>query len=338
MSSTNSLSDCSRERYTYLNSALFMVLMQGIYTVIFIRAIVQNLVRVKHANVFSAHRRAIQHSSSRHAMALAATLMYTLATAAFVVRWYGILDAYGPHGSDPEYLCTSPPGVSSWRMLFSEAMLGFNVVIADVIMIWRCWIVCGRSWKIAAVPAFLTVAEFALLLTTIGAYDSLGAVVTAYDTVVGTESIFSLVYFCLSLFTTLYCTIGIIARIVSMSRANNISLTSYRGVLEIVVESALIYAVVLVIHVILYFISARWGAYYSSAILTSVTGIAPTLILARVASGNSRSNDEWTSQTFAADDFHAATVERSDGHESYALRSPATKSSYPYTPTGRDSP
>ncbi len=111
----------------------------------------------------------------------------------------------------------------------------------------------------------------ALLLTTIGAYDSLGAVVTAYDTVVGTESIFSLVYFCLSLFTTLYCTIGIIARIVSMSRANNISLTSYRGVLEIVVESALIYAVVLVIHVILYFISARWGAYYSSAILTSVT-------------------------------------------------------------------
>lgn len=68
-------------------------------------------------------------------MALAATLMYTLATAAFVVRWYGILDAYGPHGSDPEYLCTSPPGVSSWRMLFSEAMLGFNVVIADVIMV-----------------------------------------------------------------------------------------------------------------------------------------------------------------------------------------------------------
>ncbi|KAF9047063.1 hypothetical protein BDZ89DRAFT_1058127 [Hymenopellis radicata] len=335
MSSTNSLNDCSRERYTYLNSALFMVLMQGIYTVILIRAILQNLVSVKHANVFSAHRRAIQHSNSRYVMALAATLMYTLATAAFVVRWYSVLDAYGPHGGDPEYLCRSPPGVSSWRMLFSEAMLGFSVVIADIIMTWRCWIVCGRSWKIVAFPAFTTVAELALLLTTIGTYASFEEIVAAYDTV-ATESVFSLVYFCLSLVTTLYCTIGIIARIVSMSRANNISLTSYRGVLEIVVESALIYAVVLVIHVILYFISARWGAYYSYAILTSVTGIAPTLILARVASGNSRSNDEWTAQTFATSEFHAATVERSEGRESYALR--ATKGPYPYTPTGRDSP
>ncbi|KAF9047065.1 hypothetical protein BDZ89DRAFT_1108542 [Hymenopellis radicata] len=333
----SSLNDCSQERYTYLNSALFKVLMQGVYTVIFIRAILQNLVSVKHANVFSAHRRAIQHSNSKFVMALAATLMYTLATAAFVVRWHGVLDAYGPHGSDPQYLCRFPPGVSSWRRLFSEAILGFNVVIADIIMTWRCWIVCGRSWKIAAFPAFTTVAEFALLLTTIGTYASFGALVAAYDTL-ATESVFSLGYFCLSLITTLYCTIGIISRIVSMSRANNISLTSYRGVLEIVVESALIYAVVLVIHVILYFISARWGAYYSYAILTSVTGIAPTLILARVASGHSRSNDEWTAPTFAPSEFQPATVERREGRESYQLCTTKGSESLPYIATGRDSP
>lgn len=54
-------------------------------------------------------------------------------------------------------------------------------------------------------------------------------------------------YISLTLATTLICTILIICRIIFVGRANHGGIRSYRGVIEILVESALLYSIALLI-------------------------------------------------------------------------------------------
>ncbi|KAK0184777.1 hypothetical protein F5146DRAFT_1144895 [Armillaria mellea] len=101
----------------------------------------------------------------------------------------------------------------------------------------------------------------------------------------GSAAIWFILYISFLVATTIFCTLLIICRIVSISHVpGGMGIRLYRGVIEIIVESALIYSVSLLVYVILVTRESPGGP-YADVIASSARGIAPTLIVGRVAAG-----------------------------------------------------
>ncbi|KAF9038945.1 hypothetical protein BDZ89DRAFT_391525 [Hymenopellis radicata] len=176
-----------------------------------------------------------------------------------------------------------------------DVLRGLNVILADMVLIWRCWVLYGRNWKVVSVLSLFLIAEttsFAMILAAVSAS-------TVSETTISMTN-WVLAYYALTVATNSLSTFLIISRIVRFSNAVNISLKTYRGLVEILVESALLYSAIYICLIILYayeFYSdvVFMGMYaYTQVMSCSITGIAPTLIIARVMAGQSRPNDSWT--------------------------------------------
>ncbi|PBK92223.1 hypothetical protein ARMGADRAFT_1165940 [Armillaria gallica] len=203
---------------------------------------------------------------------------------------------------------TSTPWlVYHWSSGFTS---GLTTSIADAIMIWRCWVIWGGRYEVITLPTLLLSSQNVFGWLTLLANIHLD---TSDDpSKVEMEQIQWLtVYLSLSLGTTLFCTILIIYRIIRVGRSSD-NVGAYRRVIEIVVESALLYA----------FSAILWMAFllrddlaspYPEAAYVSITGIAPTLIVGRVASGQARPNDSWKSRnTVSTIQFGGHSVAQSE--------------------------
>ncbi|KAL9709186.1 hypothetical protein Ac2012v2_007541 [Leucoagaricus gongylophorus] len=99
---------------------------------------------------------------------------------------------------------------------------------------------------------------------------------------------FTAVYFSLSLASTVISTSLTVYRIITVARETGFhSQNSYRKIIEIVVESAALYSLILIIYVP-FLVRSDFSDAYPQAILVNVMGIAPTLIFTRVSAGVSR--------------------------------------------------
>ncbi|KAF9011512.1 hypothetical protein BDZ89DRAFT_1077690 [Hymenopellis radicata] len=110
----------------------------------------------------------------------------------------------------------------------------------------------------------------------------------------------TLVYYSMTVATNSLCTVLVLFRIVRISGLGA-SLKTYRGIIEILVESAAMHAIIYIALLIAYAyeyytasITIMTAYPYPMMISYSITGIAPTLIIARVMAGQSRPNDSWT--------------------------------------------
>lgn len=103
-----------------------------------------------------------------------------------------------------------------------------------------------------------------------------------------------------TVFTNVFCTALILSRIVCI-RGLRHSLWVYRGIIEILLESAILYTGVYLLYIGLdvytVYVTPEWDQryIYVDALLPAVIGVAPTLILARVAAGHAAPNDTWKS-------------------------------------------
>ncbi|KAJ7611266.1 hypothetical protein FB45DRAFT_1119947, partial [Roridomyces roridus] len=108
---------------------------------------------------------------------------------------------------------------------------------------------------------------------------------------------FSTIYFSLSVATSLTTTLLIMMRLLLVQRANKtldsgLNQQSLNPVIELLVESAVLYSATLLTFVAL---AARksLAAFYAQNIHAQMAGFAPLLILFRVSAGYSRSEEEW---------------------------------------------
>lgn len=82
---------------------------------------------------------------------------------------------------------------------------------------------------------------------------------------------FGTVYFVLSICSTTVCTLAIIYRILTVSKASGFSqIGPYRKVLEIMIESAALYTVALIVYLPL-LVREDFSAGYAQALLVSIT-------------------------------------------------------------------
>ncbi|KAK0473871.1 hypothetical protein IW261DRAFT_1501931 [Armillaria novae-zelandiae] len=271
--------------------------LHGIYTCI--------LMVTLWAIVFNEERR----TKARNAMVLIIVFLYISTTVYIAITWSFTQYMFVENGADPRKASAiiSP----RWLMLHWTSGLtsGLNTTVADAIMIWRCWVVWGSRYEIIVLPTLLLVSQnvFGWLALHNNIYDSPESKATQGVTWI-------IVYLSLSLGTTLFCTILIIYRIIKVGRYlgnNGASLGAYRGVIEILVESALLYAISLIFW-LAFLVGNYTQSFYPEMLYVSITGIAPTLIVGRVASGQARPNDSWKSSSVSAIQFGSHSVPQSE--------------------------
>ncbi|KAJ7487307.1 hypothetical protein B0H11DRAFT_2410027 [Mycena galericulata] len=269
-------------RDIYLNITLVQAFAHGIYSAIFFLAL--------YAMIFK--RKTPAH------FFLAVITMFTIATIQTGVHWAIIRNAFITHGASPE----DTAGALLSRLLFptffltvlSGTMLVGNTLLADCVLIYRCFAVWNSDWRAIVLPTLTTLAGTAL------------GILTVFETAQFIESggdpnkfvDYATPYFCMCLATTLLATILIVARIVWLTYDNAgtgaFKFSGYRAVVEMVVESAVLYSAALIVYIAILFGSAtKNNAGYAQAILIEMTGIAPTLIVARVSFGLARPNASW---------------------------------------------
>ncbi|KAK0491779.1 hypothetical protein EDD18DRAFT_1186229 [Armillaria luteobubalina] len=218
-------------------------------------------------------------------------VMYALATVHLAFRWKLVRSSFVVHG--PEhlyvYMALASRDTFSARATYSVTS-SINILLADCIMIWRCWTFWNGKWRMIIVPMLCTIAGTIFnILYIIRNLDALGTH-PFQDVIGGTD--WAIAYYSMTLSTTIVCTALILypmltAEAPSGPRSN---LYTYHRVMAILVESSSLYAFSLIL-LLVYLSRDDLTAPYPQVILSSVTGIAPTLIVARVASGQARPED-----------------------------------------------
>ncbi|KAK0457368.1 uncharacterized protein EV420DRAFT_1765083 [Desarmillaria tabescens] len=266
-----------------LNQALLGVFCHGIHTCILAFALWA---------IFSSKQ---PRSKTRNIMVFLIICLYIFASISVTTNWAWIIYLYIGEGDS-----------SLVQKLYHWAgiALGINAGIADCITIWRCWIIWGRHWPFVILPILLLLAQ--------GVSGCFAFQHNLQNTVVGhspSEVNWTMIYLSCSLGTTLWCTILIIYRILTVKRYTDDSTgtLTYRRIVEILVESASLYAVGLIGYMVLLTLNVA-TSFYPQTLYVSITAISPTLIAARVASGNARPNDSWQASNIASSLWFGSAV------------------------------
>ncbi|PBK65269.1 hypothetical protein ARMSODRAFT_961276 [Armillaria solidipes] len=250
------------------------------YTFIFIVALTK---------LFSKH--STQKYIHRNVLFVVLFVMYTLATVHLAFRWKLVRSSFVIHG--PEhlfvYMALASRNTLSARATYSVTS-SINILITDCIMIWRCWTFWNRKWRMIIVPMLCTIGGTIFnVFYIIRNLDALGTH-PFQDVIGGTD--WAIAYYSMTLSTTIICTALILYPMLTAERPSGpkTNLYTYHRVIAILIESSALYAFSLIL-LLVYLVRDDLTAPYPQVILSSVTGIAPTPIVARVALGQARPED-----------------------------------------------
>lgn len=259
-------------RDTMLNVTLLESLLYGMYTTVVAFTIWIVAVRDK-------GRDRLVHSGL-------VIVMYLITTSHLAARWTFLRGGFIRHGETEETVYNYFFDAPKWMLLSTAAFMA-NTLIADCIMIWRCWIICGRRWAFIVIPGLCTIvgtifAGFSFYQQT--ATPPPGSAWSA------AQIDWMIPYFSMSLTVTLLCTLVIIYRITVIKPS--IENGTRRLWIEVIVESAALYAIALII-MLAFYAKNDVHTNYPIVVATMITALAPTLIVARVSSGATRPESSW---------------------------------------------
>ncbi|KIP08922.1 hypothetical protein PHLGIDRAFT_103546 [Phlebiopsis gigantea 11061_1 CR5-6] len=151
-----------------------------------------------------------------------------------------------------------------------------NSIIGDSVVVWRCWLVWSRDWKMCVVPILLVIASAICGFAQTVYFARAKKLHSAFAHIlqVWNGSLFSI-----SLATNVTVSLLIALRVWYMFRDGGGS-TSFRywRVLVIIIESGMVYSVALVCEITLYFLKSN-AFYIVYDPIAQLTAITPTLII-----------------------------------------------------------
>jgi len=229
-------------------------------------------------------------------------LMYTVSTIYSTIQAAFEMNTFANHGASPDVIVAFEDA-PIWYTALGASLFSLNILIADCIVIWRCWVVWGRNWYIIVLPALTTLAGLVLsILNVIGEVGVVKAKGHVPGKVPQEFLSFNRPYSILTLVTSLYATLFIIFRIYLLQRHVEGAgpkvrfFRRYGKVIELVVESYALYSIVLIAFVILT-ATGNPKVTFPETILPEIAGIAPTLLIFRVVMGQARPDSSWTSRS-----------------------------------------
>ncbi|KAJ7925037.1 hypothetical protein B0H13DRAFT_2314829 [Mycena leptocephala] len=266
-------------RDVYLNMTLLQAFGNGVYFVVFALALYAMIFRRKtHPLLF-----------------FVVVIQFIFASIETGVHWSNIRNAYVVHGTSTDDTVEALTSPTFTRVVLPATLLVANTFLADCVLIFRLYAVWNHDWRLIILPVMSTIGGTVLGILTVvesGNYIKNGGDANAFVD-------YALPYFSMCLVTTLLATILIVFRIFWLTRNQaGSAFSGYRAVIEMIVESALLYSVSLIIYIALLFgPDSDNSDGYAQAILIHMTGIAPTLIVARVSFGLARPSASWQRTT-----------------------------------------
>ncbi|KAJ6568676.1 hypothetical protein B0H19DRAFT_1256401 [Mycena capillaripes] len=217
--------------------------------------------------------------------------MFSIATVQLGLNWKTIRDGFVVHGDTPGDTVGALTQQSLVLTIIDPTMLVVNTILADCVIIFTCFAVWNRDWRAIALPVLTALSSTALGILTV--FETARFIESGADP--NTFVDYARPYFCLCLATTLVATFLIVFRIIRVSHGTSaLGFAGYGAVIEMVVESAFLYSANLVVYIaLLYGSGTTDNDGYAQAVLIEMTGIAPTLIVARVSFGLSRPSTSW---------------------------------------------
>ncbi|KAK0484595.1 hypothetical protein IW261DRAFT_846894 [Armillaria novae-zelandiae] len=227
-------------------------------------------------------------------MLLVCLAMPIFATVQVALNTIRALESLGPTGISEQFT-----NLGSAAEVLKFTCVNVQTLIGDGILTYRCWIVYGKSWAVAAVPALLWIGT---LVTTV-----LNIVVISHihsEALTAPTSLRPIIssFWGISIALNIITTCLIVARIYSVDRMVYMhSVTRLSGphsdrpnglqrAMRIIIESGAIYTSVAIITCATY-VSGSIAVYITSALEVQTAGIAFNLIIIRV---HNRSHDEET--------------------------------------------
>ncbi|PBK64681.1 hypothetical protein ARMSODRAFT_1022952 [Armillaria solidipes] len=264
----------------YFNEMIIYALMHGIYTCAF---------AVTLRTIFS---RKTRSGASRNLMVLVIIILYVLSTISFAFMWFFVRFGFIGNGQNALTVFGGLAAFNNQCNVFQTTVGVTGIIctfLADGAMIRRCWVIWGSRWSIVLIPILLLITE--TVIKSVQIYHLLYDVLESDELSKYGGTKWTILYTSLILATTLMCTFLIVYRILSVGGIKA-GLRTYRGVVEVIVESAALYSTILIIYISL---KARdeLCSVYADAISASIKGFAPTLLVGRVAAGHALPNDGW---------------------------------------------
>ncbi|PPQ86785.1 hypothetical protein CVT25_012390 [Psilocybe cyanescens] len=224
--------------------------------------------------------------------------LYIYPAAQFGIQWYTILFNLPQSKSNSVAAYVSLFEVPLWITIAMEVTSFAMYIVADGLLIWRCYHVYGGLRRIIILPLFLLAVEVGLVVTSIIYFLIVDSDPSQHE-IDTSNDIQSGVFFA-SFATSLSTTVLIAHRIYTSSRNINGAKKRFIRIIEIIIQSAAVYSAVLLITAISDAIpdGDSWPspaifalANYSSSLLVPTAGMAPTIMAARVCLASSKEED-----------------------------------------------
>ncbi|KAG7448634.1 uncharacterized protein BT62DRAFT_992651 [Guyanagaster necrorhizus] len=284
-----------------LNSTILHALLYGIYT---------GILAVTLWNIFINKCWPI-----RRAMVAVIILLHALVTINFTANWSYIRSAFIENGQSFRAIYSkleSPDQTYYWETSIAASM---STILADLYMIWCCWMVWGRRWLIVLLPILSLVSAIGMALDPI--YSFLSRIIEVYHAYFNPSTkseLFQMLYISFILATTLWCTLFIIYRILTVAGIRHREegrLRVYHRFLEVLVESSALYSISLILD-LAFTIRYNWGEFYLDVIAAIAKGIAPTLLVGRMKTGHrAHPDDSWQGSMIASVSIRSCSQEDS---------------------------
>ncbi|PBK90390.1 hypothetical protein ARMGADRAFT_1082671 [Armillaria gallica] len=269
------IKDIFVNRDTYSNRVMLAALLYGIYTGV----VAVTLWAVASRNSDQTYRKP-------HFLVFIILLLHILTAGGLYYEWAGDVSIFITHGTNfwIGYISTSGP-----PMLLAGGIIAIlSTNLADATLIWRCWIVWGRSWRVVVHKPNLASRGIVAYYNAFGPIENVPPRALYLEKIVN----WAVLYSSLILATLLWCTILIIYRILRVGSAAG-RMRVYQRVIEMLVESALLYSAVIIV-VLVFEIRNEVTAAYVQELAIAMRGIAPTILVGRVAAGHARPDDSWS--------------------------------------------
>ncbi|KAK0221132.1 hypothetical protein EDD85DRAFT_796529 [Armillaria nabsnona] len=238
-----------------------------------------------HASLHASKRKT---QNDRHLVLI--LLLYLLVTVGLYYEWTIVCSMFIRNDKTFWTAYEFSPGAPITLTGGIDAVL--STFLADATLIWHCWIVWGRSWRVVLV--LIICSTLAMISRGIVAFyetfrpENMSPRALYIKNVVNWAILYSL----LILATFLWCTILIVYHILRLGGVVA-AMRVYHRVIEMLVESASLYSAVIIVLLVFEVRDEIAGAYIEEFAI-AIRGIVPTILVSHVAAGHARPDDSWS--------------------------------------------
>ncbi|KAK0244806.1 hypothetical protein EDD85DRAFT_946103 [Armillaria nabsnona] len=201
--------------------------------------------------------------------------LYVLSTITFGINWSSERRGFIDHGDNYYSILTTLVDAGTYDLISSVAS-GISTFLVDITIIWRCWILWERQWRVIFVPIVCAIGS--TVMKSMQIFSAFHNATNDISAQFAVDVNWSLIYVVLMLATTFMCTFLIVYRIARHTPR----MSAARKIIKMLIESSAIYSISLIIYLGLVSQNSDSG-YYADVIAAYIRAIAPTLLAGRVS-------------------------------------------------------